>query len=71
MGRPDFCDEAEIDEYIKYLDNLQKSGDVNMFGARPYLVANFPELTRDESLKVMKYYFTGDWVKGESDANRN
>ena len=33
------------EEYFEYLDELRESGVTNMFGARPYLMREFPELS--------------------------
>lgn len=52
-----------IEEYKKYyifLEQLRKSGVTNMFGAEPYLVEAFPELTLADAFEVlcnwMQYY---------------
>ena len=34
-------------KYFDYLDDLRKSGRVNMYGAVPYLLRRFPELLGD------------------------
>jgi len=44
--------------YFKYLDNLRESGETNMFGAVPYLINTFPELTKDKAGEILK-----DWMK--------
>jgi uncharacterized protein YciI len=36
--RPDYVTQKHID----YLDLLRESGETNMYGAGPFLVANFP-----------------------------
>jgi len=36
-----------MEEYFEYLEQLRESGVVNMFGAVPYLQAEFPELEHD------------------------
>ena len=33
-------DPADLQDCYEYLDDLRESGDVNMFGATPYLAAN-------------------------------
>lgn len=50
--RPDFV----TDEHLEYLDELRESGDTNMFGARPYLMLEFPDLSKDEASKVLVYW---------------
>ena len=37
--RPKFITE----EHLEYLDELRESGITNMYGARPYLINEFPE----------------------------
>ncbi len=37
-----------MEEYFEYLEQLRESGVVNMFGAAPYLQAEFPELEQDK-----------------------
>ena len=34
-------------KYFDYLDQLRQSGEINMFGAMPYLQREFPELAWD------------------------
>jgi hypothetical protein len=43
------------DDMIAYLDKLRTLGTVNMFGAGPYLEANF-ELTTNQARKVLVYW---------------
>ncbi|HYF37106.1 MAG TPA: hypothetical protein VD994_17535 [Prosthecobacter sp.] len=50
--RPDYCEEAHLD----YLDWLRESGATNMFGARPYLMAEFPDLTAADAAGVLGYW---------------
>lgn len=45
-----------LDEYFTLLDNLQKTGAVNMFGAAPHLREIFPELSRREARDVVLYW---------------
>ena len=53
-------------EYYDYLINLRDSGEVNMWGAAPYLVAEFG-LTRRESRTVLL-----EWIQTfTSDSNAN
>ena len=58
MERPNFC----TNEHLEYLDALRDSGETNMFGAGPYLEAEF-NLTRPVAREILKYWmksFTGD-----------
>ena len=50
--RPD----CVTDKHLKFLDELRESGKTNMFGARPYLVSKFGDLTKAESLKIVSYW---------------
>ena len=44
-------------KYWIYLENLRKSGVVNMYGAVPYLQKTF-DLSKDEATKIL-----ADWMK--------
>ena len=44
--------------YFTFLDDLRESGDTNMFGAVPYLMDEFPDLTRSEALNIL-----GKWME--------
>lgn len=48
--------EAKTDHfaYYDYLDALRESAVTNMFGARPYLMEEFPDLSADEALDILK-----------------
>ena len=48
--------------YFRYLDNLKDSGETNMFGARPYLMNRFPELTKEKAEKILS-----DWMDSYSE----
>jgi len=50
--RPEFV----TDEHLEYLDDLRDSGITNMFGARPYLLNAFPNLSDDEAGKAVVYW---------------
>jgi hypothetical protein len=47
--------EIVTDEMLVYLDNLRESGSTNMYGAGPYLQAEF-DLTRVQSHEVLAYW---------------
>jgi len=51
-------DNEKLKTYYEYLDGLRASGVTNMFGARPYLQAEFPELTEKEASGVLS-----NWMK--------
>jgi len=48
--------ETLTEEHLVYLDDLRESGDTNMFGARPYLMDEFPELSPSEAAKILTYW---------------
>ena len=50
--RPEFV----TNDMLEFLDELRESGDTNMFGARPYVLEEFPELTRQEASRVLTYW---------------
>ena len=43
-------------EHLEYLDDLHDSGAVSMYGARPHLLTEFPELTKAEAASVLHYW---------------
>ena len=44
------------EDHLTYLDELRESGITNMFGARPYLINAFPELSESEAAKILIYW---------------
>ena len=42
--------------YCEYLNKLRDSGVTNMFGARPYLMREFPELDKDMAAGVLSHW---------------
>lgn len=53
------------DQYFNFLEELRKSGVTNMFGATPYLEAQFEELTHSEATEILK-----DWMKNYSELSK-
>jgi len=45
-------------QYNQFLSDLRASGVCNMFASAPYLIAEFPELTRNEAREVIL-----DWMR--------
>ena len=43
-------------EHLDFLDDLRSSGETNMFGARPYLIRQFPKLSNSDALKILGYW---------------
>ena len=52
MKRPSFI----LDEHLEYLDDLRESGETNMFGARPYLIEEYSDLTKQEARTILTYW---------------
>lgn len=52
MERPIFVEEG----HLKFLDKLRDSGVTNMWGARPYLLDEFPGLSEVEAQTVLLYW---------------
>lgn len=50
--RPKFVTE----EHLEYLDELRESGETNMYGARPYLMDEFPKLNKKEAGQIVTYW---------------
>lgn len=61
MARP----EGLTDEHLDFLDELRESGTTNMFGATPYLVRAFKELSDETARDYLKY-----WMKTFGNENR-
>ena len=58
--------EALTDEHLEYLDDLKDSGVTNMFGARPHLLSEFPELSEKEGATILCY-----WMKTFSERHKD
>ena len=44
------------DEHLEYLDELRESGETNMYGARAYLLREFPVLNKDDAEAILSYW---------------
>lgn len=44
-----YIKEHDNQKYFDYLERLRQSGETNMYGAAPYLQAEFPELRYDRN----------------------
>ena len=67
IERPSFVTE----DHLEFLDDLRESGNTNMWGARPYLLGKFPELSTQETKEILMYWtktFTARKVILESKA---
>lgn len=40
-------------DYFEFLDDLRQSGSINMFGAAPYLAAEYPDLGKNNARSVL------------------
>lgn len=61
QDRPEFV----TDDHLKFLDGLRESGATNMYGARPYLQEEFPDLEDGDASAVLGY-----WMKTFGDPRR-
>lgn len=50
--RPDVLAE----EHLEYLDELLASGETNMFGVMPYLIEEYPELSKSDAQAIIDYW---------------
>jgi len=50
------------EKYYEFLDNLRESGVTNMFGATPYLVEAFSDLSEVTAREIL-----GNWMRTFSD----
>jgi hypothetical protein len=57
--------DEDKNEYFEYLDDLRESGIVNMFGARPFLMKEFPQLNKNEAGEIMS-----EWMKTFADRHK-
>ena len=55
----------EDKSYFKYLDDLRESGITNMFGATPYLMRTFSELSEENAKKLLK-----NWMETFSERHK-
>lgn len=44
------------EEHKEFLNDLRDSGITNMFGAAPYLMEEYPELTRREAQAIVRQW---------------
>ncbi|MGA3118104.1 MAG: hypothetical protein ABSF90_27190 [Syntrophobacteraceae bacterium] len=58
VDKPEYLTE----EHLRYLDRLRESGITNMFGAVPFILLQFPDLSEQQAKQVLIY-----WMKTFSD----
>jgi hypothetical protein len=51
IPRPEFV----TDEHLRFLDALRESGEINMFGAAPYIADVF-DLSNQEARKILAFW---------------
>ncbi len=56
VQKPDFVDDRTLEEYLDYLDFLRETGVTNMFGAAPYLMAEYPDLNQYQARAIVSYW---------------
>ena len=57
MSNQEFTKPAIVeDHHLQFLDDLRESGDTNMFGAQPYLMAEYTDLSKVEAREVLGYW---------------
>lgn len=44
------------EKHLKYLDTLRETGVTNMFGARPWLMNAFKNLSKQEASDILAYW---------------
>ena len=54
--------EYVTEEHLLYLDQLRESGVTNMFGAVPYILLEFPDLSEPQAKQILIF-----WMKTFSD----
>ena len=64
IGGSHFKGKKMKQEYLDYLDNLRKSAITNMYGARPYLIKKYPELSKKQARQVLLYWMGNFNEKG-------
>ena len=44
------------EEHLDYLDQLRESGVTNMFGAVPFILVEFPDLSEKQGKQILIYW---------------
>lgn len=52
VEKPEYLTE----EHLRYLDQLRESGVTNMFGAAPFVLLQFPDLSEQQAKQVLIYW---------------
>jgi len=55
-----------MNEHFEFLEELRESGVTNMFGALPYLMEEFPELTRQQANDILSNWMKSKWRSVET-----
>lgn len=56
VSEPSEQPEGLLEEHLVYLDQLREAAAVNMFGAAPYLNADYPTLTEEQAKAIVVYW---------------
>lgn len=59
--------EACTEKHLRFLDRLRESGKTNMFGARPYLMAAYKDLSDKQALEILSYWMESYWTRHPSE----
>lgn len=54
------------DDHLEFLDELRDSGDTNMYAAGSWLSDEFPDLSRNDTKAILRY-----WMKSFSERHEN
>lgn len=49
-------DPEQLEDMLVYLDILRESGATNMFGARPYLMDEYPDLDKNMAGAILSHW---------------
>lgn len=57
-GKEKYPIKEEWEEYYKVLEGIRRTGEVNMYGAHPYLKEFCPELSEKEAKEILCNWIT-------------
>jgi len=59
-------DSTKIEKQVfEFLNDLRESGATNMFGSRPYVMAEFPKLKQNEAQKLISLWMANFNIEGD------
>lgn len=56
-----------LETHLLYLDALRESGVTNMYGACPYLIDEFPELSEEQAGGILVYWMRTFTIRHQLD----